>query len=150
LIEGRWRSISSGADYSATYRTYGSYAVGISVANEHPIAGVGIGSMDLAKDTILRVQSQFRVPVAALIKEWRMSLNNAFAFTLVNFGYIGGVVIWALMFRLIRSLSGRLNLAFFGCLIVLSLTWGPIYAPKFFVFLMLFVAINHVCTRDKV
>lgn len=140
-ISTRLEGARSGQDYSVTYRTYGSLAAGIASANEYPLFGVGLAGHILAKDLIIRTELSFGVPSKAIEREWRMSLNNAPANSLVVFGYLGSLVIWIFAIRGIRTLSLRVSPTLMAMIFILCISDGAIYSPRFVTYLFLFAAV---------
>ncbi|MGA7676577.1 MAG: hypothetical protein WCA78_16210 [Rhizomicrobium sp.] len=146
-INARWEGIATGGDYSATYRTYGSLAAGIAVANRYPSFGLGIGTYYLALETIESVYISYGVPLTAIISDARGSLNNALAASLILFGYLGTAVMLTASGWALRKLTGRMQPQFIAMVLVLCAVDGAIYSPKFVVYLMLFAGINKVVER---
>lgn len=149
LFEARLKGIQSGRDYSTTYRTYGSYAAGIAVANEYPLFGVGIGTHDTAAPIVQSVFAANGVPIAAVARDWRNSLANAFAYALIIFGYMGTIVLLGLSFWLITRLGAPLSLPFLAMFTVLALTFGAVYTPKFVCHTMLFAAFSATLSKSS-
>lgn len=131
VIAERLNDISSGKDYSTTYRTYGAVAVAFAVLHHYPLFGVGAGSLKPVKDIIISTYVGLGVPVAAVEISWSMSINNAFSSVPIYFGLIGTAVILIALWRLIKCdiLQAKIPviLAFAGYCI----TFGAVYTPKF-------------------
>ncbi len=149
FFEARLRGIQSGQDYSTTYRTYGSYAAGIAVANEYPIAGVGIGTQDIAAPIVQAVFVSRGVPVLAVAKDWKISLANAFAYSLIIFGYAGSILIFSLALIWTRKVSGALDPVFLTLALTLSLTFGAVYTPKYICHWMIFAAVGQAVASSR-
>jgi hypothetical protein len=140
VIENRLDRISSGADYSTTYRTYGAFAVGWNVATEFPAFGVGPGGLDPARDIIMETQLGLGVPETAVVSNWEISINNAFGAVLVYFGFLGSAII---VFTAAVFIFGNLKpsrLPAVSAILFLSATSGSIYTPKFAATFIIIVA----------
>jgi hypothetical protein len=148
LIASRLSGMSSGADYSTTYRTYGAVAAGLAVANKYPFFGVGIGAIDLAEPIIKDVFLSFGVPARAVDQEWRIAMGNALGFGLVVLGYVGLLVVTYTSWIGLTSLTGRLSAMFIALVAVLCFANAAIYSPKFVTYIMIFAAINRVMNVD--
>lgn len=147
VINQRLEGAQSGRDYSVTYRTYGSWAAGIAVANKYPLFGAGIASYDLVKDVIISTELSFGVPRSAVEAEWRMSLNNAPSNSLVVFGYLGSALLWVVALFGLKRLAGSLSLPLLALITILAMSDGAIYSPRFVVYIFLFSAVgNRVAT----
>lgn len=148
-FEPRLRGIKSGDDYSTTYRTYGSYAAGIAVANEYPISGVGFGTQEIAAPIVQAVFVSYGVPIIAVAKDWRISLANAFAYSLIIFGYAGSLVVLFLALLWTRNVAGALDPVFLGLVLTLSLTFGAVYTPKYVCHWMIFAGVGHAVAASR-
>lgn len=149
FFEARLRGIQSGQDYSTTYRTYGSYIAGIQVANKYPIGGVGIGTQDIAAPIVQSVFVSNGVPIVAVAKDWKISLANAFAYSLIIFGYAGSIIVFSLALIWTKKVSGALDPVFLTLALTLSLTYGAVYTPKYICHWMLFAAVSQVVVSSR-
>lgn len=144
IMEARLKRISSGADYSTTYRTYGSLAVGWRVASEYPLFGIGPGSLDPARDIIVSTQASFGAPEQAILREWRVSVNNAAASSLVYFGFVGTMLVCSAIFAFVTVNVEGSRVAVLSALLFLSATSGAIYTPKYAATFIILVALAMV------
>lgn len=144
IIATRASNIASGADYSTTFRTYGSLAAAIDVAMSHPLFGVGAGSLEPVKTTIINTYLSLGVPLESTELAWNKSINNALASSVLYFGFGGTLLIIALLFRLFRTdvIMPRVPVAL--ALVAYGATYGAIYTPKFLITVMTLLAVSRL------
>lgn len=141
LIAARLEGAASGADYSTTYRTYGSLAVALAVLQKYPVFGVGVGSLMPVKEIIFKTYLKLGVPLEAVIVDWNLSINNALASFLIYFGLLGttiaGLMFWRLFTRDVDAPRSPVVMA----LLVYSITCGAVYTPKYVIAVMVLFAV---------
>jgi hypothetical protein len=149
LFGQRVANVANGSDYSVTYRTYGSIASGLAVARAYPLFGVGLGAYDLVASIIINTEIQLGVPLQAIAVEWRSSLNNAPSNSLVVFGFLGSAIIWALAIGFIRRLANGITPVLFTLWLVLGLSDGAIYSPRYVIYVFIFAGVARVMEQGK-
>jgi hypothetical protein len=130
LLADRLNNVTTGADYSTTYRTYGAVAVAVNTLKQYPLFGVGAGSIAIIKNTIISTYLSFGVPLSAAETDWRANLNNSYAAILVYFGFVGAsviiLVVWRMFLNDVKKPRLPVALAFF----LYGITFGAVYSPK--------------------
>lgn len=148
LFTARFQQITSGADYSVIYRTYGSLLAAFATVREHPLVGVGIGSIDAAYEPLTQTYLSLGVPASSVFYEWRFQVQNLPSALLIYLGLGGGTIYLLLMHRYARSLIGRLDWKIWSLLILQAATISAFYSPRFNVYFFLILAINVISRRD--
>lgn len=149
VFGARTAAAQSGVDYSTTFRTYGSLAAAWAVAREHPVLGVGIGSIDVAYTTVTQTFLMLGLSRAVVEAEWRSQIQNLPAALILYLGVVGAILFSALAIAYYRYISGRLNHFFWLFTILLGATYAAFYAPKFQTFMFLFAAANRIYNRPE-
>lgn len=148
LFTARFQQITSGADYSVTYRTYGSLLAALATVREHPLVGVGIGSIDAAYEPLTQTYLRLGVPASSVFYEWRFQVQNLPSALLIYLGLGGGLAYLFLMHAYARRLVGRLDWKIWSLLILQAATISAFYSPRFNVYFFLILAINFISRRD--
>lgn len=129
----RLQKVSSGDDYSVTYRTYGSFAVALNILDNYPLFGIGPGSLVIVKNTIMSTLIQLGVPISAVDNDWDKSINNAPSSFLIYFGIVGTVAAALISSIIIKKDLGSGKFPAIVALLCYSTTYGAVYTPKFLV-----------------
>ncbi len=149
IIETRLEKVSSGSDYSTTYRTYGSVLAAWDVINEYPEFGVGPGTIELAEDIIISKYISLGVPAEAALIDWRMSINNALASALLHFGILGSILILLVTGCIVARDIPRSRIPAIAAIACYSLTYGAIYTPKFVVTFLCIIAASKLRSEPE-
>lgn len=149
VFSERLATASSGSDYSTTFRTYGSFYAAWAVAREHPLFGVGIGSIDLASKPVINSFLSLQIPAYIVIASWRDQIQNLFAALVVYLGWPGAALAGVAVVGYWRAIAGRLEYPFWALFALMSCTYSAFYSPKFMVFIYLFLAVNAVYSRER-
>ena len=144
LFEARLQQVSSGADYSATYRTYGSLYAAIATAREMPLFGVGIGSIDLAYGPLTQTFLSLGVPAFAVFEEWRFQVQNLPSALLIYLGMVGSSIYLLYQYHYIKYVTRGARWELWFLLAVLAATASAFYSPRFNVYYFLVLAITRI------
>lgn len=148
IFAGRLAKVSSGQDYSLTYRTYGSFGVALNVLKQYPLFGIGPGSLVIARDTITSTLIQYGVPIRAVEMEWDKSINNGPSSFLLYFGLLGTALALAVTYIIIKRDADRVKLPLVVALTCYSLTYGAVYTPKFLVTVLVILMLAKLLATD--
>ena len=102
-----------------------------------------INGADLAE-----VREKLPAEVEAVEEEWRISIANAPAFILIDFGYLGSILFVGVAAFLVRKLCGPLNIMFIFLVSLLLLTYSAFYSPRTLVYVLALAGVNYVYRRD--
>lgn len=144
LFEARLQQATSGADYSSTYRTYGSLYAAIATAREMPLFGVGIGSIDLAYGPLTQTFLSLGVPAFSVFEEWRFQVQNLPSALLIYLGMVGTSIYLLYQYHYIKYVTRGARWELWFLLAVLAATASAFYSPRFNVYYFLVLAVTRI------
>lgn len=130
IFGDRLASAQTGADYSTTYRTYGSLYAALAITRESPIFGVGIGSIDYAYAAITDTYLRLGVPSKSVYAEWRSQIQNLPSSLLTYLGWGGTIIFSIAVLAYWRRVAGPLQYFFWALLALLAATFAAFYSPS--------------------
>ncbi|MFG1346774.1 hypothetical protein V5F59_17935 [Xanthobacter autotrophicus DSM 431] len=144
LFQARIQQVSSGADYSSTYRTYGSVYAALAVLSESPFFGIGIGSINAAFRPLTQTYLSLGIPASSVLHEWRFQIQNLPSALLIYLGALGTMFYLGFLYFYARSLIGKLKWQTWALFILLSATASAFYSPRYITFFFLILAITQM------
>lgn len=149
LFEARLAQVTSGADYSSIYRTYGSWYAALAVLSEYPFFGVGIGSINAAYRPLTQTYLSLGIPAFSVMYEWRFQVQNLLAALMIYLGSLGTIFYLGYLYFYTRTIVGQIGWQSWALFLILSATASAFYSPRYITYYFLILSITKIANLDR-